>query len=511
MNNNKAARHSREITAEGDSTYFTRSMGVVETLSLGFTYMSPLGAIAALMPFGLMTAGPPSIWWLPIVAAGQLLVALVFGEVVSQYPITGGIYPWARRLWGKRYAWLAAWIYLCALIVTITSFTQFAVPYVGSLFGFVPSNTQGFLIVIGLLLLALAMNMGGTKTLGAVARIGFYAEIVGVIGYGLYLLAFQRHNSVSVFFHAMGTGGGAPYSSTFLLAALTGLFLFYGFEACGDVAEEVRRPGRTIPRAMILTVLCGLVSAGMAFLGFILAAPDLQSIVDGTITTDPVSAILDGTVGPWGTKVFLMVTLTAFLSCVLSLEAALSRLVFAFARDEMLPGSTYLSRLSKHGTPRVAMLFACAAPVALSVFVLIAPNSLPRFTAFAVCGIYICFHMVTFAALRMRFKGWRPAGDWRLGRAGFGVNVLALMWGVAAILILARPGSGDLAFLDRWIVVAGLVVVIVSGLGYMVVARPWGRSTAPSGDALEVAERMRAARLPATARSADAPLSQPSQ
>ncbi|WP_218952164.1 APC family permease [Amycolatopsis anabasis] len=482
---------------------FTR-MGVVETLSLGFTYMSPLGAIAALLPLGLTTAGPPSTWWLVIAAAGQLIVALVFGEIVSQYPITGGIYPWARRLWGKRYAWLAAWIYLCALIVTITSFTQFSIPYVGSLFGFHPSNTQGFLIVIGLLLLALALNMAGTKTLGAVARIGFYAELVGVIGYGLYLLFFKRNNSFAVFFDAMGTGGGAPYTQTFLLAALTGLFLFYGFEACGDVAEEVERPGRSIPRAMILTVVCGLVSAGMAFVGFILASPDLQAIVDGKITTDPISAILDSAVGPAGTKIFLAIALTAFISCVMSLEAALSRLVFAFARDRMLPGSKYLATLSKAATPRTAMLFACAAPVVLSIVVLIAPDSLPRFTAFAVCGIYLCFHMVTFAALRMRLKGWRPAGDWNLGRAGLAVNVIALAWGVTAMVILTRPGSSDLGFLDRWIVVAGLVVVVGSGLLYMAIARPWGKSDAPAGDALEVAAEMRAARARSATSVVDA-------
>ncbi len=36
------------------------------------------------------------IWWLVIVGIGQFLVALVFGEVVSQYPVAGGVYPWAR-------------------------------------------------------------------------------------------------------------------------------------------------------------------------------------------------------------------------------------------------------------------------------------------------------------------------------------------------------------------------------------------------------------------------------
>ncbi|MUM26408.1 APC family permease [Mycolicibacterium sp. CBMA 295] len=478
---------------DGDAKHFTRSMGVVETLSLGFTYLSPLTGVAALLPLGLATAGPPSVWWLVIVAAGQLLVALVFGEVVSQYPITGGIYPWARRLWGRRYAWIVAWVYLCAMIVTITSVAQFAVPYVGSLFGFTPTPGQGLFIAVGLLLLALVLKMAGTKTLGAVARVGFYAEIAGVICYGLYLLLFERHNSFGVFFDAMGTDAGAPYYQVFLLAALTGLFMFYGFEACGDVAEEVENPGRVIPRAMILTVVFGLISGCAAFVGFVMAAPNLQAIVDGEVA-DPMSTILQDVMGPVGTKIFLVVAVTAFISCVLSLEAALSRLIFSFARDNMLPASKPLSTLSSNGTPRTAMLVSCAAPMVVCVWVFIEPDSLPRVTAFAVCGIYLCFQLVVLAALRMRTKGWRPAGLWSLGRAGHIINVAALMYGVAAILILLRPGDPSLMFIDRWVVAIGLAVVLGSGALYMAIARPWGNSTAPAGDALEVAAQLRATR-----------------
>jgi hypothetical protein len=50
-------------------------------------------------------------WWYLMVGIGQMLVCLMFGEVVSQFPISGGLYPWARRLVGKRWAWMAGWIY----------------------------------------------------------------------------------------------------------------------------------------------------------------------------------------------------------------------------------------------------------------------------------------------------------------------------------------------------------------------------------------------------------------
>ena len=73
----------------------------------------------------------------------------------------------------------------------------------------------------------------------------------------------------------MGTeGDGGNYAAAFLGAALIGLFLFYGFEACGDVAEEVKDPSRRIPRAMVMTILVGGVSALFSFGGYVLAAPE---------------------------------------------------------------------------------------------------------------------------------------------------------------------------------------------------------------------------------------------
>ena len=79
---------------------FTRSIGLVSNFALGFTYLSPLTAVYSLFALAVTLAGPPAVWWILIVACGQLLAALVFGDVSPQYSITGGLYPWARCLWG---------------------------------------------------------------------------------------------------------------------------------------------------------------------------------------------------------------------------------------------------------------------------------------------------------------------------------------------------------------------------------------------------------------------------
>ncbi|MFP2514452.1 APC family permease [Buttiauxella agrestis] len=470
---------------------FNRSIGLMSNFALGFTYLSPLTAVYSLFALAVTLAGPPAIWWILIVACGQLLVALVFGEVASQYPITGGLYPWARRLWGKKYAWIAAWIYLWALVVTITSIAEYTATFVASLFHYATSAGNMMLTSVVLLLIMMGVNMSGTKNLARVAKIGFWCEIVSVIALGIYLLIFHRAQPFSVVFDSMGVlSADGNYTTAFMSASLMGLFMFFGFEACGNVAEEVKNPGKKIPVAMILSIVFGAISAVISIMGYLLSSPDLQDIVNGKIA-DPIPTILNQALGETGATIFIVVAVIAMLSCILSLQAALSRLIFSFSRDNMLPGSEWMSKISKHSVPDNAMMVSCLLPVIICVWVYFQPDSLARITAFAVIGIYISFQMVVLAALRQRLKGWKPAGEWTVGSWGIIVNVLALAYGLCGIWLLAQPAAGE-SFVDRWTVLVGLAIVIISGLLYMFITKPFGRSNAPENDAIEYARKLNA-------------------
>ena len=140
----------------------------------------------------------------------------------------------------------------------------------------------------------------------------------------------------------------------------------------------------------------------------------------------------------------------------------------------MLPFSGWLSCMSeRHAVPTNALLVACIVPILICLYVYAFPNQLPRITAFAVLGIYISFQAVVLAALRQRLKGWRPAGNGNLGRYGFAVNVLALCYGIFAMVLLLKPRDTG-SFLDRYVVAIGLVIVL--GTGLLPVDRPPGPS-----------------------------------
>ena len=161
-----------QLAALGYESEFDRAMSLRANFALGFTYLSPVVGVYALFAFALAEAGPPMIWSFVIVGLGQLLVALVFGEVVSQFPLAGGVYPWARRLWGRRWAWMTGWVYAWALLVTIASVAYGAGAFAATLFEV--DVTLNFTIGTALVLIALAtaVNFSGTRNLSSVATAG---------------------------------------------------------------------------------------------------------------------------------------------------------------------------------------------------------------------------------------------------------------------------------------------------------------------------------------------------
>lgn len=500
-----ATRRRRDDSADeehlrllGYEAHFDREITLWSNFALGFLYLSPLVGVIALFAQGLSTAGPPSMWWIVIVAVGQGLVALVFGEIVSQFPISGGIYQWARRLWSGKYAWFLSWVYIAALIIGITTTAMFSADFVSALFtgsaqdpGAPASVGLKTAIAIGAVAAGFLLNITGSRTLAAISRAGLTAELIGVVGFGLFLLVFRRRNSWSVLFDSMGTAHGS-YVGPFLAAALVGLLLFYGFEACGEVAEETPNPARTIPRSMVLIVVVAGSGALLSFAGYVLAAPNLRDIVDGD-DANPIPAILQSALGTVGTKVFLVIALTSFLACVMGQQAAVSRLVFSFARDGMFPRSAILSTLSRRTrVPVNSLALVSVVPTLLILLLFLLPDALFRIAAFQIIAGYVAFQMVVLASIRARARGWVPAGPWTLGRAGWPVSVAALAYGVSALVLLSKPvGAQDKPFYDRWIALIGFGVVAAAGLVYLLVAKPESKSTAPQGDAIEVADLLR--------------------
>jgi len=473
----------RQLEALGYTSKFDRTMTPWQNFSLGFTYLSPVVGVYSVFAMALTTGGPPMWWSYLFVGMGQMLVCLVFGEVVSQFPISGGLYPWARRLVGKRWAWMAGWVYAWALCATISAVAVGSSPFIAALLGARFRPVTETLIAGIMIAIVTAVNLSGTKLLARAAMFGFICELIGALAVGSYLLLFARRHPLSIVLDTHGVALHASYWPAFLASTVGAMFCYYGFEACGDVAEETPNASRAIPTAMRRTIYFGGGAAMFICLALILAVPDLPRVLAGQVA-DPVATTLIAAVGPFGFRAVILVVLVSFLSCLLSLQAAASRLLFAYGRDQMIVGSRFLSRISPHThVPVVALAVAGLIPALMALAGLWLEHAIATIISFAAAGIYIAFQMIVLAALIARARGWQPVGAFRLGIWAIPVNVGALVYGVAAIVEMVWPRAPQDPWYSNYGMLLGTAVVVLSGLSYMAFVRPYDRGHTPDGDA----------------------------
>ncbi|WP_210212316.1 MULTISPECIES: amino acid permease [unclassified Mesorhizobium] len=92
-----------------------RGLGVFSTFSIGVATVAPVVGLYAIFGLGMNLSGPVWVWLLVLSLVGQVLVAVVYSELASEFPIAGGPYQWVRRLIGPDAGIFTGLIYLVAV------------------------------------------------------------------------------------------------------------------------------------------------------------------------------------------------------------------------------------------------------------------------------------------------------------------------------------------------------------------------------------------------------------
>lgn len=469
-NDAPAVSENSRLERLGYNPQFPRLLGLFADFSLGYSYMSPMGGAFALFAIAITAAGPAFFWSLPIVLVGQFLVCLVFAEAASAYPIAGGVYQWARQIGGRRWGFITAWVYVLALAATVAGAATGNAAFLASLFGVEATPTFDVAAAFGLAILAALSNLAGTRVLARATELGVWAGLLGLAFCGVYMLLFTRVQPFSILTDLAGHGADG-IMKPMLAASLMGIWIFFGFEACGDLAEEVEGASHIVPRAMLLTIVCGGLSALLITLGLLLATPDIAGAASGAVA-DPVSAALQQSGGTFGSKLALIcINIINFSACC-SLLASASRLLFSLARDRLVVGHQALSRLDRRGAPFSAIVVASVLVILILCIGLLSSDALTLIISFATTGIYTAFQMVVVACLVAGLRTWKPDGAFRLGGLAFPVRVLALAFGIGAILNLAWPRTPESGWFANWFVVIAMGIIVVLGIAQAILFVP---------------------------------------
>lgn len=423
-----------------DPDMLNRSMGVWNSFTLGFAVVSPVVGLYAIV--GVQTNVTGGGWFTALVIClmMQLLVATVYAELSSQFPIAGGAYKWARQLGGTITGQYAGAIYVCSTIAMLTTTAYTGGIWLAILFDS-PSETGTMMVFWGgvFLLICMLLNLAHVNVFKSIIALGVYAELIGSFGIALLLFFFFREHPFSELFQHLGTGTAPDKLSAFLAALAIAGWAFIGFDACSTTSEETHQPKRMVPRAIFFAL--SAVGTVVVFNSAALTLSfDHDTLAKTSATFDPITPLVTTHFGSWVEKPFLAIVVTAFLACGASVVKYTSRIVFSMAREGNMP--VVLSQVTASKAPQNAILFTVLL-ASLGLLFGLNDQAVATIIAFGTGGLYAMFSMTTGVGLYTRLTGrWDPAlGELKLGIWGLIINIIAFIWSLFELINIAWPRS----------------------------------------------------------------------
>jgi amino acid efflux transporter len=280
------------------------------------------------------------IAWLSCALASVPLLA-VFVLLGKRYPNAGGIPHFAAKAFGPLFYILASFIFLGAVAIGLPSIALTGGYYGASLFGNSPNFYATGLVLAALLINLLSVEISGRlNQLIAVALISFLIAIVVVA----LLLIEPSQSAPSVLPSMQYLEPGRvliPFTMIF--------FAFTGWEVAANLSEEFQNPKRDFPIAMIVSFL---IAAGL-YLAMALVA-QTRDLHEGYEA--PFATIFGAHFGKPGKTGIALVAMTLIFANLSAALWGVSRLIFALAREAMLPS---VLAIVKNGQP-IAALYTVA-------------------------------------------------------------------------------------------------------------------------------------------------------
>ena len=468
-----------------------REMGGFSNFAISFSIISILTGAVLLYGYGLKFAGPivNSVGW-PVVSLFTLAVAASLAEIASAYPTAGGLYFWAYQLGGRGWAWTTAWLNMIGQ-VTITAGINIAaaIYLIGAatrIFGLTGDYTNWYFqvaVMVAIMIPQVLINIYGIRLTARLSDISVWWHIGGVAAIVLLLAILGQHHNPAPFLFSFAPAvdaydaaknvaiadasiasplfrffpaladlyRAAPPALLFVLALLQAQWTYTGYDASAHVAEETKMARLSSAWGIFLSV------AVSAVVGYVMLMVLTWCIPNGDVAAAaadpyPVLYIVSRNLAPVFSNAIAIIIGVAMWLCGLASVTSMGRMWYAFARDDGMPGSSLLKRVSgKHRTPVWAIVITSL----LAVLVCLYAAAFYVVTSISTIALYLAYVIPIFLNVRKRVD---PAlTPWSLRRFGPLINGIAIAWCVFIAIVFMLPPNE----LVLWTMVAVGVLMAV--------------------------------------------------
>jgi APA family basic amino acid/polyamine antiporter len=353
---------------------------MTDAVAIGLGSMVGAGIFASFAP-AAAAAGSGLLIGLAIAAAVALCNATSSAQLAARYPTSGGAYVYGRERLGEWPGFLAGWMFVVGKTASCAAMALTFAAYAA------PPALQKPIAVAAVLALAAVNYFGVTRTAGLTRVI---VAIVLLVLATIVVLGVTGAQSTEVDL------GGSLFSEGWYGILQSGGLLFFAFAGYARLAtmgEEVRRPSRTIPRAIVvaLTIVLGLYA--------VVATTSLTVLGPASLSgsSAPLRDVVTAAGHAWAAPIVQAGAAIASLGALLALIAGVGRTSLAMARNGDLP--VFLAAVHpKYRVPHHAEIVL--ALIVVGVVLLVDVRGAIGFSSFGVLLYYLVANVSAFTQPR---------------------------------------------------------------------------------------------------------------
>ena len=400
-----------------------------------------------------------SIGW-PLISIPVLIIGLSMAELVSKYPTSGGIYWWAGKLGGPKWAWYTGWFNLIGLVAVVASVDYACATFLNALLALYSVNALGinfadsndvlrdtFILFVILLGLHTAMNIFRTHLLSLINNISVGWHVLGVaVIVVLLIFVPSHHQSLSfVFGHRINNSGFSGSMFWYYVLPLGFLLTMYtitGYDASAHISEETHGAAKSAAQGVWRSIFYSAIIGWIVLLAITFAATDVSAVNDGAGSS---LAVFDSALTSSAAKAVILISTVGQFFCGAACLTSASRMCFAFSRDRGFGRtiSPALSRVNSKRVPINAVFTMAGLAFLITLPALKGDSNLFPYAFFAVVsisviGLYIAYVTPIFLRWRMG-DAFEPSEEWTLGKRYKWMNPIAFIWVGLITIIFCLP------------------------------------------------------------------------
>jgi len=383
----------KEQKVEIKNNVLKKEIGLLEamTMVIGVVIGSGIFFKASMV---FKNAGTPTLGVLAWVVGGIITMAsaLTVAEIAAAIPKTGGMFVYIKELYSDRWAFLFGWMQTLIYVPGVAAALSIVFVTQATYFVKITALQQKFLAVF-ILFFIMLINVISTKLGSKVQLFSTIGKLIPIIVIIIFGLIKGEAHSLTNTVLSTGTSVGIAGFGTAILGTL---WAYDGWISVGNMAGELKKPKKDLPRAIILGLSITIIVYILINVAIVNIMP-VSKVIGSDKAASDAAVILFGNAGASLIAAGIMISIFGALNGYLMTGV---RVPYAMAQDNLFPFPKFFGKLSdKYVTPINAFVFEV---VLASLYVL--SGSFDTLTNLAVFAMWIFFVMTVGGIFILRTK-----------------------------------------------------------------------------------------------------------